>query len=279
MTDARLDAVGASSTPLRALIVDDEPLARLNLLRALAAFPRWRVQAACADAESALTEVAREMPHVVFLDIRMPRTSGLVLARRLSEFPAPPLVVFVTAYENYAVAAFELHALDYLIKPFDDARLSMGLQRIESLLDLRAEAAYAVALRGFLADEGPDSPLPTDGVLAGERYLQQFSVKSVGRLDLVRVLDVRWITAAGNYVELHLEGRSLLHRVTLAALEARLDPSVFLRVHRRAIVRRSECKSLSVTGDGTYSLKLMSGARVPVSERYVAHLRDSMAQR
>ncbi len=265
--------------PVRALIVDDEPLARLNLQRALEPFPHWRLQAACADAAAALVEVAREMPQVVFLDIRMPRTSGLVLARRLSEFPAPPLVVFVTAYENHAVEAFELHALDYLIKPFDDARFAMGLQRIEALLALRAEAAYGDALRGFLADAAPDAALPAEGLPHTTRYLRQFSVKSVGRIDLVRVADVRWITAAGNYVELHLEKGSLLHRVTLTALEARLDPAEFLRVHRRVIVRRTECRSLAVTGDGTYSLRLHSGPRVSVSERYVDQLRASMADR
>lgn len=268
-----------SHLPVRALLVDDEPLARLNLQRALDAYPHWQVQAACADAASALAEVAREMPHVVFLDIRMPRTSGLVLARRLAEFAAPPLVVFVTAYEEHAVEAFELHALDYLIKPFDDARLAVGLHRIEALLQLRAQAAYGDALRGFLADAGPESPLPPEGVATPTRYLQQFSVKSVGRLDLVHVAEVRWIAAAGNYVELHLEKRSLLHRVTLTALERRLDPAEFMRVHRRAIVRRRECRSLAVTGDGTYALRLHGGARVPVSERYVAQLRTWLADR
>ncbi|MCC7004273.1 MAG: response regulator transcription factor [Gemmatimonadaceae bacterium] len=282
MTERRLpDEPGSASVrhPVRALIVDDEPLARLNLQRALEPFAHWRVQAACADAASALAEVAREMPQVVFLDIRMPRTSGLVLARRLSEFPAPPFVVFVTAYENHAVEAFELHALDYLIKPFDDARLAVGLQRIESLLDLRAEAAYGDALRGFLADAAPEAALPSEGLPHTTHYLEQFSVKSVGRIDLVRVADVRWIASAGNYVELHLEKRSVLHRVTLTALEARLDPAEFLRVHRRVIVRRRECRSLTVTGDGTYELRLHGGARVPVSERFIDQLRESMAER
>lgn len=263
----------------RALVVDDEPLARLNLQRALAPFPAWRVQAACADAASALAEVEREVPHVVFLDIRMPRTSGLVLARRLAEYPAPPLVVFVTAYENHAVEAFELHALDYLIKPFDDARLASGLQRIESLLALRAQADYATALRSFLADTGSDVPHSSRGASPPTRYLQQFSVKSVGKLEVVRVANVRWIAAAGNYVELHLDRRMLLHRVTLSALEARLDPAEFLRVHRRAIVRRLDCKSLTITGDGTYSLKLSGGANVAVSERYVERLRAVLAER
>ncbi|MBX3175328.1 MAG: response regulator transcription factor [Gemmatimonadaceae bacterium] len=259
--------------PIRALIVDDEPLARLNLQRALDAFPRWQVLAACADAASALAAIEHSRPDVVFLDIRMPRTSGLVLARHLIELPAPPIVVFVTAYEGHAVEAFELHAIDYLIKPFDDARLASGLHRVESLLALRTGAAYGEALRAFLDDAGTAAPA-VDGVPAPSRYLQRFSVKSVGHLEVVRVADVRWISAAGNYAELHLERRVVLHRVTLAALADRLDPAEFLRVHRRHIVRRRECRSLQVTGDGTYALRLRGGATVAVSERYVAEVRE-----
>ncbi|MCC7001293.1 MAG: response regulator transcription factor [Gemmatimonadaceae bacterium] len=262
-------ATGAS---IRALIVDDEPLARLNLQRALDAHPRWRVQAVCGDAVTALAEVTRERPDVVFLDIRMPRTSGLVLARHLSDLPTPPFVVFVTAYESHAVEAFELHALDYLIKPFDDARLASGLHRVEALLALAVEAAYGEALRAFVDDAGSGAA-SVDGVPRAERYLRQFSVKSVGRLEIVRVADVRWLAAAGNYVELHLERRVVLHRVTLAAVAARLDPAEFLQVHRRVIVRRGECRALHVTGDGTYALRMRGGGTVPVSKRYVAQVR------
>ncbi|MGE0440201.1 MAG: LytR/AlgR family response regulator transcription factor [Gemmatimonadales bacterium] len=261
-----------------ALIVDDEPLARLNLQRALDAFPRWQVQAACPDAASALAEVGHQVPDVVFLDIRMPGTSGLVLARRLGQLPAPPLVVFVTAYGDHAVEAFELHALDYLVKPFDDARFASGIQRIEALLGLRSQAAYGTALRGFLDDAGAEPGAAPDGP-GNPRYLTQFCVKAVGRLDVVHVADVQWIAAAGNYARLHLGSRTVLHRVTLATLEARLDPSEFIRVHRTTIVRRRECRSLSVTGDGSYSLQLQCGARVPVSGRYVAAVRTLMADR
>ncbi|MEZ4456513.1 MAG: LytTR family DNA-binding domain-containing protein [Gemmatimonadales bacterium] len=264
--------------PVSALIVDDEPLARLNLQRALDGFPRWQVQAACPGAASALVEVGRRVPDVVFLDIRMPGLSGLVLARRLGQLPAPPLVVFVTAYGDHAVEAFELHALDYLVKPFDDVRFASGIERIEALLGLRAQAAYGTALSGFLDDAGAE-PAAADDAAPNPRYLAQFCVKGVGRLEVVRVAEVQWIAAAGNYARLHLAGRTVLHRVTLATLEARLDPVEFIRVHRTAIVRRSECRSLSVTGDGSYALALESGARVPVSGRYVAAVRELMADR
>ncbi|MCA0374526.1 MAG: response regulator transcription factor [Gemmatimonadetes bacterium] len=282
MTDATRNAPEAPTVDsVRALIVDDEPLARVNLQRALEAHPRWRVEGTFADAHSALAAVLQAVPDVVFLDIRMPRTSGLVLARRLAELPVAPLVVFVTAYEGYALEAFELHALDYLIKPFDDARLASGLRRIEALLALRAQATYGAALRAFLDDTGTLEGAPAAAVrdAATPRYLQQVCVKSVGRLDVVQIADVRRIVAAGNYVELHLGKRVLLHRVTLAALEARLDAAEFLRVHRRVIVRRSECRALTVTGDGTFALRLHGGASVPVSERHVADVRALLADR
>jgi two-component system LytT family response regulator len=280
-TNHKLDLSGATSPSVRALVVDDEPLARINLQRALDAHRHWQVVQSCADAASAWNFMQQVVPDVVFLDIRLPRVSGLVLARRLLELEVPPLVVFVTAYESYAVEAFELHAIDYLIKPFDDARLTICLQRIEQLLALRAKATYGEAMRGFLddvsgpAEEAVRGPVGTHSTAS----LRQFCVKSVGRIDLVRVSDVKWIRAAGNYVELHLAKRMVLHRVTLAALEARLDPTEFIRVHRRVIVRRAECRALTHTGDGTYELRLHGGATVPVSERYVGSVRTVMTDR
>lgn len=264
-----------ASATVSALIVDDEPLARLNLERALDAHPRWRIQAACSDAASALAEVGRRVPDVVFLDIRMPGASGLGLARRLGHLTTPPVVVFVTAYGDHAVEAFELHALDYLVKPFDDARLASAVQRVESLLDVRARAAYGAALRGFLSDAGADHPRPSDQ----PPYLEQLCVKAVGRLDVVRVAEVQWVAAAGNYVKLHLPDRTVLHRVTLSALAARLDPREFIQVHRTALVRRRGCRSLTVAGDGTYTLTLDGGSVVPVSGRYLAEVRALLADR
>jgi two-component system LytT family response regulator len=255
---------------VRALIVDDEPLSRENLRHALRGFAHWSVVGECESVVAAQGVLAAQAVDVLFLDIQMPRENGLALARAVASRPVPPIVIFVTAYESFAIAAFELHALDYLLKPFDDARFGQAIERAEQLLQLRERAAYGNALRGYLADvdADPSQLRPT--------YLTRLSVRSVGRVDSVAVADVRWIGAAGNYVELHLADRMVLHRVTLSALEQRLDPAVFLRVHRSAIVRRAECKSLTVTGDGTYALRLHSGAKVAVSEKYVADVRAAM---
>lgn len=259
------------SEPRRVLLVDDESLARTNMRHALAAIPRWTVVAEASSAAEARQALAASPVDVVLLDVQMPGETGLTLARELSRQDEPPLIVFVTAYEGYALDAFELHALDYLLKPLDDARLAQAVARAEELLGLRERASYASALRDYLADVG------SDGRPREAAALTRFSVRSVGKIESIAVADVVWIAAAGNYVELHLGHRVVLHRVTLAALERRLDPATFLRVHRGTIVRRADLGTLSVTGDGTYMLRLRSGARVAVSERYVDAVRAAMA--
>ena len=248
------------------VIVDDEPLARENLRHALVNFPRWKVVGECESAAQARERLSTSRPDVVFLDVQMPRENGLGLARTLATMDEPPVIVFVTAFEKFALTAFELHALDYLLKPFDDERLKQAVTRAEGIVDLRERAAYGQALRGYVADLGP-------GDRAVETYLQKLSVRSVGHIESVRVADILWISAAGNYVELHLDQRTVLHRVTISQLEQRLDPAVFLRVHRSAMVRRDQCSALSVAGDGVYALALRDGTSVGVSERYVEGVR------
>ncbi len=267
---------------IRVLIVDDEPLARTNLRHALAAHLLFHVVAECPGVTEAraflgltadgTTPDAARAVDVVFLDIRMPVENGMVLARELIARSEPPIIVFVTAHGDFAIEAFELHALDYLLKPVDDARLALATTRIAEMLRLRQRAAYATAVRGYLADAGD--------VSAGSRlpYLTRLSVRSVGRIESVALNDVQWIGASGNYVELHLAKRVVLHRLSIGALERRLDPAVFLRVHRSAIVRRADVGTLRVTGDGTYLLQLRSGPQVSVSERYVDAVRAIMGE-
>lgn len=257
---------------IQALIVDDEPLARANLRHALAAHPLWVVVSECESTAQAREALARLAAQVVFLDVQMPKESGLGLARTLSEMSEPPIVIFVTAFDTFAVGAFELHALDYLLKPFDDDRLAQALARAEQMLTLRARAAYGQALRGYV-DDSPDL------ASGAAPWLTRFSIRSVGRIESLQVREVRWISAAGNYVELHLDDRSVLHRVTISQLERRLDPAVFFRVHRSAIVRRDECEALRIEGDSAYSLRLRNGDRVSVSSRYVKEVRAELGGR
>lgn len=250
--------------PVSYLIVDDEAPSRRNLRLAMAAHPDWQLAAesdSCSGARGALSEHPVD---VVFLDIQMPVESGLVLAREISRMEPAPLVVFLTAYSEHALDAFDVHALDYLMKPLSDRRLAQAIERATAMLGQRERAAYSAALRDF-AGAG-------EAAAARPDYLH---VRSVGCIEQVRFADIEWLEAAGNYVELHLAGRMLLHRVTLSRLEALLPPADFVRVHRSAMVRRDRIASWSRIGDGTYQLMLRCGAQVPVSERYVDGLKTA----
>ncbi|HEY0586561.1 MAG TPA: LytTR family DNA-binding domain-containing protein [Pseudoduganella sp.] len=240
---------------IRALIVDDEEPGRINLRYGLVPHEGWQLVGECASAAAARAVLAAQEVDVIFLDIQMPQETGLALARELAQRENPPLVIFATAYNEHAIEAFEVHALDYLLKPFDDQRLAQALERAAAMLEQRQRAAYARAMRAFAAPE--------------QNYLQQLNVRSVGRIECVQVAEVLWIEAAGNYVELRLPERRVLHRVPLARLEQHLDPACFLRVHRRALVRVGEVASLERDAEGASQLVLRCGDRVPVSERHL----------
>jgi two-component system LytT family response regulator len=248
------------SAPLRVLVVDDEAHARINLRLALQALPGWQVAGECASASAARAFLAEASADIVLLDVQMPVETGLDLARELSCRDQPPLVIFVTAHRGHALDAFDVHALDYLVKPVNEERLRQALERAGALL--RQRAAYTAALRQFVT--------PALG------YWREVTVRSVGRMDRVALADVRWIETAGNYVELHLAERTFLHRTTLAELERYLDPAEFLRIHRRVLVRRGLLKSLRQITDGGYVVSLADGAELPVSERYVAATKTAL---
>lgn len=250
--------------PIRYLIVDDEEPGRLNLRLALADYAGWELAAECDGTAAARARLARRDVDVVFLDVQMPGETGLVLARELARLCEPPLIVFVTAYSAHAVDAFEVHALDYLLKPLDDARLAQAVERAAAMLRQRQREAYGAALRDYAqADASP--------------YPARIGVRSVGRIEQVVVDEILWMEAAGNYVELHLPARTVLHRITLNRLEALLDPARFLRVHRGAIVRRDQIASLATAGEGSHRLALRCGGAVPVSGSYLAALKAAMA--
>lgn len=244
---------------IRYAIVDDEEPGRTNLRLAMEAHPGWRLAFEADSAARARDALASNRIDLLFLDIQMPRESGLLLARELGQLAEPPLVVFVTAHSVHAVEAFEVHALDYLLKPLDDARLAHAVERAGLLLAGRQRGAYGQALRAYAA---------------GPAYLEQISVRSVGRIDQVQVADILWLEAQGNYVALHTAEGSPLHRVALSRLEGHLDPGQFVRVHRGVIVRRAQAVGLRVVADGSYLLRLRCGVEVPVSERYVGAVRE-----
>jgi two-component system LytT family response regulator len=251
---------GAVRRTVQVLIVDDEAHARVNLRMALAALPGWQVAAECASAAEARARLAIGGVDVLLLDVQMPLESGLDLARGLCRQELPPLVVFVTAHRGHALEAFDVHALDYIVKPVDPQRLRSALERAGAVLEQRA--AYGRALREF-ADPSPG-------------YWRELAVRSVGRIDRVSLDEVLWMDSAGNYVSLHLALRTLLHRCTLTELETHLDPAEFLRIHRRMLVRRRQMLALRQPQEGGYFLQLHCGEELAVSERYVAAVKAAL---
>jgi len=235
-------------TPIRALVVDDEQHARDNVRALLRDEPGWRVIGECDNAAALRAAVSAQAPDVVFLDIRLPGGDGVGVARSLQQLAPRPLVVFTTAYERYAVAAFEVQAIDYLLKPFDDSRFQVALRRAEQAL-------------------APDRT-PDRAPAAPSRFLQRVVIRSIGRVQFVEVSQIDWLEASGNYVEIHCGEQSFLHRERLRVLEQQLDPAEFVRIHRSIIVHRPAVKELRPLAGGDYSVRLASGPPLRLSRTY-----------
>ncbi len=257
--------------PIRALIVDDEVLGRKNLQCAIEAHRNWIIAAEAASVANARLALATQHIDVIFLDIQMPRETGLQLARELSELSSPPLIIFVTAFNEHAIDAFELHALDYLLKPLNDSRLAHALERAESMLALRQQANYGKALRRYVADENNKEQTI-------QEYWQQVSIRSIGKIETVSLADVHWIEAQGNYMQLHTATRQILYRASMARLEQHLDPSMFLRIHRSTIIRKDQIARIYATADSHYKMVLRCGDEVLISERYIAAVKEVLAR-
>ncbi len=241
---------------IRTLLVDDEALARERLRALLASEPDVDIIGECADGAEAVATLERETPDLVFLDVQMPELDGFgVLAEAR---PArPPLVVFTTAYSEHALRAFEVHALDYLLKPFDRERLQVTLQRVREHLRLAQTGALNDKLNALLAEMRPPS-----------QKADRLVVKSGGRVLLIRTAEVDWIEAADNYVNLHVGSESHMLRETMASLETRLDPRQFLRISRSTIVNLDRVKELQPMFHGDYVVILRNGARLSLSRNY-----------
>jgi two-component system LytT family response regulator len=230
-------------TPIRALVVDDEEHARESVRALLDAQPRWQVIGECDSATALHDALDRMDADVVFLDIRLPDADGMSVARLLRDSTSGPLVVFTTAFEQYAVDAFEVQAIDYLLKPFDDARFQAALRRAE-------QALSAASPRG------------------DERYRQRLVIRSIGRVQFVEVAQIDWLEASGNYVEIHAGKESFLHRERMRVLEAQLDPAEFVRIHRSIIVNRAAIAQIRPIAAGDHAVLLRGGQRLRLSRTY-----------
>jgi two-component system LytT family response regulator len=240
---------------IRVAVVDDEPLARQRIVELLRGEPDMQVVAECADGEEAVERIVRLRPDLVFLDVQMPEMDGFEVLAALGPSHAP-VVVFVTAYDQFALQAFEAQALDYLLKPFASPRFHRMLDRARAQVARGRSPALEERLERLL------------GALPGGPYLERFVVRTADRIRFVRACDVEWIEAEGNYVRLHERGRSHLLRASLASVAGRLDPRCFLRVHRSAVVSLDRVREVQVYGKGTYVLVLEDGTKVTSSVTY-----------
>ncbi|HTE49927.1 MAG TPA: LytTR family DNA-binding domain-containing protein [Kofleriaceae bacterium] len=238
---------------IRVLIVDDEPLARDTLQLSLADDPEVAVVGACSGAGAAAL-VASTRPDIMFLDIKMPEVSGFDLIEAIGP-GAVPVIVFVTAYDQYALRAFEVHALDYLLKPFDDRRFRDTLRRAKQHL----RPGDARSIEGRLLD------LLEERELAARPYVRRFAVRGRDRSVFVPAAAVDWIEAADDYVELHAGGETHLVRERLAELERRLDPEQFARIHRSTIVNIDRVRELQPLFRGDSTVVLTDGTELRLS--------------
>lgn len=249
---------------LKVLVVDDEPLARHRLRRLLAGEPEVEVVGECASAAEAEAAVASGPVDLLLLDVQMPGEDGFELLERLPREHRPQ-VVFVTAHDQYAIRAFRVHALDFLLKPVESSSLHEAVARARE----RAAAAERAGERRDTADD-LDRRLRSllAELAAPPRTLDRLLVRDGGRIDFVHADEVNWFEAAGNYVRLHLGERRLLLRQTLSALEEQLDPRRFLRIHRSVIVQLDRVRELHRLAGGDFAVVLDSGERLTLSRTY-----------
>jgi two-component system LytT family response regulator len=241
---------------IRTFVVDDEPLARLNLSRLLAAEPDFELAGEFADGRSAARAIAEQAPDLVFLDVQMPNANGLDVIGGLPRDRAPA-VVFVTAYERYAVQAFEAQALDYLLKPFRRERFQATLNRVR----VRLAAPRAAAAPDDI-ETGPDRMI----------------VKCRDRVVVVPFDELAYVRAAANYVQLHLADRTYDVREKISTMESRLPAHRFVRVHRSYLVNLSVVQELYPVGGGDYMIGLRNGKQLPVGPTYPSSIRHALVQ-
>ena len=243
---------------MRALIVDDEPLARSGIAVRLSKFPDVEVVGESGDGPSAVEKILQLSPDVVFLDVQMPGMDGFEVLRALPSEDLP-LVIFLTAYEQHALRAFEVHALDYLLKPLDDERFARAVQRARQVQDTNSKIRMSERLLRLLEENSG-------------RYVSRFPVRTGVRIQVVLADDIEWIAAAGDYVELHFGGHHHLLRETMNSMEQKLDPAKFLRIHRSRIVRSTCVRELQALDNREYLVKLSDGSEHRSSRSYAGRL-------
>jgi two-component system LytT family response regulator len=262
---------------MRVLIADDEEPARDSLRLLLEADPGVELVRACSDGPETVAAILETSPDLVFLDVQMPGMDGFQVLDRVGP-ERMPLVVFVTAYSSHAIRAFEVHALDYLLKPFDDERFARTLAHAKGQIRQAQALDLARRLAGVLeAVKGPSlTPLPGTMMVppAEPHYLERITIRNANRMSFLPVAEIEWIEAQDYYAEIHAGDQEHLVREPLKELEDRLDPHRFVRIHRSIIVNLAFVDSLVPDGSGSWTVVMKSGARLKSSRAYRDRLRN-----
>jgi two-component system LytT family response regulator len=258
---------------IRTLIVDDEQLGRSGISARLKDETDIEIVGELANGRLAVEAIRALSPDLVFLDVQMPGMNGFdVLSAAGAE--TIPVVIFVTAYDEYALRAFDVHALDYLLKPIDDERFKLALMRARAHLEQMSESALGKRFAALLADVKTDSPYSlTPNALKERPAAERFVIKSGGRISFVKAEEIDWVEAVGDYVRLHVGSQSHLLRDTMTSMEAKLDRN-FIRVHRSVIVNTERIKELHPGFNGEYTVVLRDGTELKSSRGYRERLRD-----
>jgi two-component system LytT family response regulator len=241
--------------PIRVLLSDDETLARERLRSLLEEEPDLEIVAECGDGKSAIATIERERPDLVFLDIQMPEVDGFGVVQELRD--TMPLTIFVTAYDRYAMKAFEVHALDYLLKPVGKERLTGTVERARRQLQRPPDGTFQRRVLELLGD-----------MEARQQAPERIIIKSDGEIVCLKPNEIDWAESAGNYVCLHVGGATHILRETITALESRLGPRQFMRVHRSTLVNVDRIKTLKPSLYGDYSILLRDGTKLTLSRGF-----------
>jgi len=247
---------------IRTLIVDDESLARERLRQLLQNEPEIEIVGECADGRATIETIRKEAPDLIFLDIQMPELDGFGVLKAIRA-ESTPVIVFVTAHDKFALRAFEVHAVDYLLKPFDRERFQTALRHALEQVKNRESNALARRLSAIFTD-----------LKAAPKLAERLAVKLGGRVVFLKINEIDWIEAAHNYVELHAGKESHLLRQTMDAFEARLAPDAFVRISRSVIVNIERIKEVQPLFHGEYAVMLQNGTKLTLSRRY----RDKLQQ-
>jgi two-component system LytT family response regulator len=247
---------------IKTLIVDDESLARERIVSLLIKEKDIEIIGECSDGEEALKSINNLKPNLVFLDIQMPIMSGVEVIKNLSEHL--PEVIFVTAYDEYAVEAFEMNALDYLLKPFDQERFSKTLARAKQRILANSTKEISEKLNNLILSFSQSKP--------GEKYLTKFVIKSAGKISFINVDEINYIEAEGNYLTLHSTSSKNLYRDTITNISEKLNPEIFVRIHRSYIVKIESIKEMQSHFNSEYIIILKDNTKLKSGRSYKAEV-------